>query len=474
MSVLTALPCILSYPLGVNYSFVRSFVNHGGSISWAQRTISVTASAQDDSIALLESIMPVHVNHQEVMTVSINAKFSPPVVGATQLVGMGDLSRGCFIGFKDEAFGFQMYHDGCCTFWKLRITHACTTSGIITLTLVDRVIQIPVMAGMTPWQIMLYLYQNSAIADANLRVSIECDQLEIYTTCAKTFDTVSVHESIDFGTTGIEGTLICSKAGFAASEAWVPATDFQETCDSILEDISFTSMNVYQFSFSRWSSGGIKIEILNPFNLFMTPIHTFIPGDRLFDTIIPYQPNIRIMKTGVTADPVTIEHSQGVISSGIPSTAGLKTRFTRHFFKEDVHLSVGKQTTIGIIASPIVQTGVRNVMIADVVECRLTAVCSRPFIIHFLVNSVSEGTFVCSRHLPWSAVNTSSNDIDASIVYGGMEVDNILISSSDKEYIRTFDQMWIMPGSILTISAEPLDNAVKLKSIDVSFGWFEN
>ena len=466
------LPCVLSFPTGINYGFVRKMGSHGASITWNDRIVSVTASEEADSVALMECIMPIHLNHLEVTTVSMNAKFAPPDAMVNQFIGMGDSASGLFIGFKGTEFGLQLLHDGSKTFWKLMITQGCSVSGSITITLIDQVIQIPVIAGMTPWQIMLSIYQSALLRDNNMRTSIECDGIEIYSIFAIDLDDITTREAIDFGSTGILGTLVCSLAGYAAEEIWIPMSAFNETSESLVHEIVFTKMNVYQFYFSRWSSGGIRIEIMNPYNLFMTPIHTFVPTEKLFDTIIPYRPNVRVIKTGVTATPITIEHSQGVVNSGIPTTAGFKARFSRHFCATDLSLTVGTKTTFGIISNPIVQSGVQNFMIASLIECHFSVTCSEPILIRFGIGYICEGEVVCSRHLPWSCVNVSSNDINAHAVVDGIEYGNLVIATSN-EYFREFEQGWLVPGLVFTLLAEPIGAASASATINACMSWYE-
>ncbi len=474
MSIGTGVTCTLDFPNGISQSFVKQFSSNGGSISWNKQQVMMQAGTAADSVSSVSNMMLIRLQDFEFTELTINSKFDTPTVGSRQLTGLGDMSRGIFFGFIDTQFGLLVVRGGSRHYWSLKITSGTTSPGLITMVLMDRTFYFPVPPSLNHWQVMLYIAFSSQISDANIQFSIDADQVEFYTIYPINGESYSVINSIDFSSTGVVGSLSTTTAGILPTETWVPDSQFSEIgYQSISQVHNYQNMNVYRFRFSRWSSGSIVLSMMNPFNSDLTPIHTYVPGVNLFETSVPYKPSLAVYKTGITEGPITSSFSMGNISSGTPSTAGLKSRFNTNFMQSNLRLFTNTETVVGIISNPMVQDGNNNFMVVSLIDIRINLICSKAVMFKMFYSAICVGTFTCTRHISWSSVNHTTGPVDA-VALGGLEVMSFLMPDTIAEKVLELDQLWLPPGNVLVFTISPLNEPVKVQSVSFAVSWYES
>ncbi|KAG5187358.1 hypothetical protein JKP88DRAFT_243872 [Tribonema minus] len=433
---------VIDFQSGTNAAFMQTFASNGGSATWAGGNICLTASNADNSVCLAETMMPIYIKHEEHQVTCFNISFAPPQANLVQYCNMG-----ARLGFVGEVFGVTFNIGSFRQYSRLTITQGSSANGLMSITFAGSTVSLPVLAGMTPWSIMLYIYQSEAVRNANWRVSLECDRIEVYTALLGDYDHST---AIDFGSTGIEGEFTMTFAGAEGDEIFIPSSQFNGVGAAVLNQVDFTKMNVYQFRFSRWSSGAVEFLIMEPHSTDFVTLHRHVLsyGLYVFDTSRPYQPQIVCMKTGPTTDPSTVSIRMGSVSSGIPSMAALKTRFCRDYFETDLMLFAGKETVVGILSNPLIQSGVRNTKVASVTALRVSLKCGTEVKFRVYFGGISYGTFTCERHAPWSCMNTTTGSVRATTV-GGIEISSSLILADVPELDCDTDQIWIVPEKVV-------------------------
>jgi hypothetical protein len=411
-------------------------------------------------------------------TIDYALRFDPGVAGRESMAGMGTTERGVFFGFKDDVFGMRVVLNGCREYAKLMITSAPTSPGYITITIGGRSVSIGVAYGMTIGQTMVTIAYSTALAAVNLRASTECNRVEIFTVEASAYETTP---TVDFGTTGVTGTIERSKAGYAPTTYWTPWTDFnQPLAGPTLSDFDYGMWNVFQLRFNQFSAGGVVFSALDRESGVYVPLHSWrslVEGER-FDTAVPYVTSINVRTTGTdVSSNGGVKVSGGSVLNGIPATAGIKARMSRQFVKYSVATSSSGDSACGVIAAPVVQDGsVRNTGINTIYDIRISVKSSIDVVCTAILSGVCTVPFDCVRFFPWSSANTS--DVTGNnYVYGGMKVGNLFVATGDNAvHQMECDQIWICPGMYISFcvrAARPEDVGTAIDSVAYSVAFME-
>lgn len=463
-----ALPCVLDWKHGINYMFSTPFTCADGTVTWSDRVITAHSSGTVGSTAIIESNMLIHVNHMPTHTTCVNAKFDPPVVGRTTLAGLGNHSRGVFVGYKDLEFGMMVNENGSYEYVSIMLTAAPTANGYISISVGGRTCAVGVMAGMTIGQCMMAITYSSELVANRLRATCICDRIEIYTLETQPYP--DDPPSVDFGTTGVTGSIMLEKAGIVPTQSWIPMSAFNSAgAISILDPQKW---NVFRIAFNMWSSSGIECALLHPEASEFVTLHTWKNSDftTRFETSVPYTTSINVQTTATIAsgEPGGVDLCGGSVSSGIPATAGLRARYNKFFQCEAITTSAAGDNVIGVIGSPLVQSGgIRNAGIGTVYKVTAVVKSSVDVLVSLVISGMQSAPFTCTRLMPWSAIDSA--DTDGSVtVYSGFRYSTALVVAGEHRGIDIeCDQLWIVPGKWLALAVRTADASEAGATIDL-------
>lgn len=469
----------LYFPRSANQSHIVTTASNGASVIWDNTVLNLSTGPNPYSSACTEGYLPCYLNQEPKVKVTLNAAFAPPQDGLQQLIGLGDSERGVFVGFDGLKFGILNRRGGRRKHWVFKALTECLTSGNILITLNDKVHSISVVAGMTPMQIMYTVFLNSpTIAADNIRIYACFDRLTLYTDGSDDFVTVAP-DSVDFQGTGITGSLSVLIQGVAVTNTWLYREQFNAVTRYAAEDLVLTDMNVYEFLFSRWSTGSIHFSMLNTHNDDMTELHVWSPGPQGFKTSLPYMPTIFIMNapsvnsnTGNIASSVsTMKSSMASISSGTPSTNTNNTSFATTFVASNIEVVSSENVVIGMLTVPRATSSGRNYMLASINRMVVNVDTPRSIRVKVIVNGAIDTLNATVAHLPWSCVRRAT-PVATTLVSGGLSVASMYIRETSGE--RSFDpsQLWLAPGTNLVIAVCAVDDPVTC-SLDVDVFWSE-
>jgi hypothetical protein len=434
---------VLYFPFGLNYTHISTMTSDGATVSYADGTVCFTTGAAG-SVAMVEGCLPIYVNQEPRMHVGMNAAYASPTEGLTQLVGLGSSERGVFIGYNGMDFGILYRHGGKKQHWSLTITSACTTTGYITLTLLGVAHTVPVYAGMTIGTVMYMVKQALATTPCTCFIG---NTMDIATTL--TGDFAALTTAVDFAATGCAGSISVTTAGVASTDHWVYEADFNSRAYVDVADVSKQDVNVYDYCFSRWSTGAIEFSMTNPVNDCKVVIHTLFPQtiDGGFNTSVPYKPYI-FMNNAATCSAVSLKCLMATVSSGTPANVTTSTRFRRTFSVTAASLSAGVGAVIGCM-----YPDPTKMVTASISEVRINASTSAPLRVQFYANAVLSQIVTTTQHLPWSSVwaNAATPTTATSVLGGLLYASSYFGTSTAEEKVLTFQQLWLVPSSSLSV-----------------------
>lgn len=474
------LPCVLTWPLGMNAMFSTPFTSKSSSVTWDDRVVSVQSGTTTDGYSLFESNMIIHLSHRDVNTIEYSVKFDDPQVGRDTFVGMGNTERGIFFGYADDVFGMKVIIGGSREYARLYVQSAPTANGLITISIGGRTVYIGIGLGMTAGQVMAVIAYSSALTAQNIRARSMCDKVELYTVEAEDYS--STPPTVNFGTTGVTGYIELSKSGTPSTVEFIPVSDFNCSAGlSVIHGWNLSSWNVFRIKFNMWSAGGIELAVLNNKSCEFINIHEWRPSTptERFETTVPYCTSLNVY----TSDAATVTSAAGVmvvggsVMNGIPATAGLRGRFSKMFIKTDVATSAAGDSAVGVLGCPVVQDGgVRNTgigtvyKIVAVVKSTVDVVCSA------IINGIPHDSFSCSRVLPWTCLDYS-NVVGLNTVYSGMLYTSAFIAAGDQTQVdMEIDGAWLTPGSFLILcvrAAHAADVGTTLECVTFTAYWWE-
>lgn len=468
---------VLFFPRGLNLAHITTLRKRGGTLSWDAQTCEITlqTGAEADSFSIINGYLPIYLNQSYKMSIYINAAFHPPLPGLLQLVGVGDSASGAFVGFNGTDFGMLLRRGGLQRQWVVKITAGATADGSLTLRLLDVDYILPVTAGLTAIQLMYMLGALPSLAEAGIRTYVCYDRITLRTQEAEAFAPAE-QDAFLAGGTGATGTLEVSVSGAAAEQIWVSREQFNGSLNQNSEHMPLTNMNVFQFSFSRWSSACINLSMLNTTNDEIIPLHSLRPESTGFNTSAPYMPRIMIKKeadcleTGICK----LRTSMASASSGTPATAVNKTWFNTHF---GVDASItNTNSVIGVMSVPLLSGGVTNKVTAVISEIRVNAKSTLPLKILLTVNGQVDTVLLTQSHLPWSCMRHATPVTDVT-VQKGLPAGTMFIQEGAGQQVLQPHQIWLAPGTNLTLSVSRSDGVQSIELIrcfvDIEVLWSE-
>lgn len=470
------LPCVLTWPLGMNSAFSAPFTSMGSACAWNEGVVSVTSGTTQEGVALFESNMLIHLNHGEYNTIEYSLQFDEPAYGRESMVGMGTTERGAFFGYRDLEFGHKVVIGGSREYAQIFIGGAPASSGSISISLGGRTASVDVAYGMTVGQVMASIVYSPALAALNIRACVTCDRVEIFTVEAKGYP--DAPPSIDFGATGVTGSMVLSKAGCEPMTQWTPLSAFNLNL-AILQQVDFSRWNVFRLKFHMWSAGGIELAILNPRSAEFVNVLEWRPsGTERFDTTVPYCTSVNVYTTGSeVSSSGGVRVVGGAVMTGIPNTAGLRGRYCRTFVKRSVATSAAGDSAVGILCAPLVHDGgVRNTGIGTLYRLSVSVQASVDVLCAVIISGVQTDPFPCSRPLPWTCLMTA--DVSGfNTVYAGMNCASAFIAAGDSTSVdMEVDQSWLTPGSYMALCvrcAHPEDIGAVIDCVSYSCAWYE-
>jgi hypothetical protein len=465
----------LFFPKALNLSRITTNATRTAAVTWSEGELSLSTGAVNGSTACIEGYLPLYLNQEPYVTMTINVAFAPPVDGLRQVMGMGDSGAGLFVGYNGLDFGVLHRYGGQRQHVVIKILTGCTSSGAVVFNMNDVTYTVPVGAGMTAMQIMYYISTHPALLDDNMRAYMCFDRLTIYADESRAY-VPTTPDAISFGDTGVTGSIAEIIAGVAATERWILRAEFNAVTRHTTEDLPLTEMNVFEFKFSRWSSGAIHFSMLNRHNDDMSLMHVFTPGSDGFNTSRPYIPRIAIKNLGDGLASVnTMRASMAVVTSGTPSTATNGTWYSTTFAASRITVTKDAKTVIGMMtvprASTMATTG-RNYMLAAINEFKINTNTPRDIRVIITVNGLVSEVTPSVAHLPWSCMRRATPTTPTTVT-GGLQMASLYMRETSTE--RTFipSQLWLAPGTSLTISVSAVDAPVTC-GLDVDIAWTEN
>lgn len=474
---------ILFFPNEINFSHVVTSTSQGASVTWSTGTLMLNTSALSNSTACLEGYLPVYLNQQPCVKITLNAAFSEPKDGLMQTIGLGDSEQGVFVGYDGTRFGMLQHRGGKRQHWVLKISTPCTAAGTITITLNGKAHTLNVVPGMTPMQMMYSIAGHSSpvITDDNVRIYACFDRLTLYTLSSEAFSP-TVADNIDFGTSGVTGSLQTIIPGAPATSIWTYKEQFNSITSDTINKLVMTDMNVFEFIFSRWSSGPIHLSVLNSINDGMDELHLWTPGAVGFNTSLPYQPTITIQNSSSMNSaasglqctiPSMLKSSMATVSSGTPSTSTNYTSYTYTFSRTSTTVSSDTNTVLGMMTVPKATATRRNYQVASINAVRVNVETPRNIRLKIIVNGTINTLNPTVSHLPWSCLRRAvPQDISTSVT-GGLQVTSMFLRENSGERAFEPKQLWLAPGNNLTICISAVDDPVVVGSIDVEVQWSE-
>jgi hypothetical protein len=451
---------LIYFPHGTYTKHVTFYSNRQGGVVCKNGVLYNSTGPNAHSISVIRGYLPLYVNQESRMKVTLNVAFADPCDGMQQILGMGDFESGVFVGFDGLRFGFLNRTNGIQQHWTLTIGSACTASGQMTLVIFGTSYHVPLTAGMSAMIIMQAVQQCVGISDDDIASFISLDRLTLYTLDTERSEQAS---SIDFGTTGVTGNLSIIIVGKPCVEQWMYKESFNRNHGMNLDPASLNQMNVYEFCFSQWSSGSITFSMMDLEN-DMQPLHVWRPDlsgqDSVgFNTSIPYNPHVCIQnivskssESNVVSQNIhTLRTSMATISSGLPDDA-IQSVFNTSFKTQAMLLSVGSNSVISVINVPLVSAdGIKNRVLVSIKKIGITLTSSDQVYLTLTFQGFIDVLQSTSsvQVVPYSSTRVC-NPSAACAVSGGLEVSNELFT---QQIVLTPQQLWLASGTQLVITA---------------------
>lgn len=463
----------------INYTHCKIIHCAGGSASIDQSIITLSTSSTPKSSCILEGALPIYVNQEEHSFLQVNSAFSaPPTTGRSQqLTGMGDSEAGVFFGYDSDRFGILVKRGGHRQCWKLvMLSGSSGSGGVITLTLADTVVTIPVPPGLTPMELMGYMCTVQVIRDANMRACADIDHMIIYMEESQDCSACTTLASIDCSSGAGNGTLSSVRTGAPAQDIWIYRENFNELSASAVQDVVLTDMNLFGIKFSKFSSGNIQFFIYSSASGDMTLVHTWTPPDVLgFNTSRAYLPCISVKNSSTCSTAMHLMTSMASISSGTPSPGAMTTSFSATLPIKSLTLTADKETVVGMFCNPYIQDGARNTLTACLTQIRAVVDSPRPVRLNIWLNSILDAVVPSMRYLPWSCINLGIPSPAHPVqMHGrGFLYSTIYISNQVPEQVRDFTALYNVPGTTLVLTLTSVDEPVTVQTMYLDMEWDE-
>ncbi len=456
----------------INFAHVTAITSKGGQITSDRCVLRARTGDAENSVANIMGLLPLYLNQEESVTVTLNVAFAQPKEGLLQLLGMGDSEVGIFVGFDGTDFGMLRRADGRRQHWVIKVLAGSTSAGVVTLNILGQQLSADVAEGADPLAIMYALAGMPGLRDLNVQVYACFDRVTLYTHEARDFSGFD-DAVIDFGTTGAAGEIAMYIAGRAPVDVWTYGPDFNCIGASLLPDLHMQSMNVFQFSFSRWSTGPVAFAVLDPLNGSMTPLHQYFPArdETTFNTSLPYHPYVLLQNLDCAGES-ELQTSMAAISSGTPATATNRTPFSTTFVATDFTVTADRDTVVGLITCPRVSKFERNRLTACVERINVNSTNPRSIRVKVAVGGVVSKSTASQLHLPWSCLRHATPSAADTFISGGIEVSSMYLRESSTDRSVDFSALWLVPGTSLTISVCAVEDPVTC-SLDAQAFWQE-
>jgi len=469
---------LLYFPLGLNYSHITSALSNSANLQWSNTILTLSTGAAANSRCNIEGIVPIYLNQEEMVTVTITCAFAPPKPGLVQYIGIGDTEEGIHLGYKGLEFGVRRCSDGKQHAWTLYITGPCVLGGNISITLTGVTYTVPVTIGMTAQQILTAVVNNTSTTNANYMKQQFSDRVVLTADVAEVRNVSQ--DGLTFGLTGVTGSLETSTVvGCAPNMTWTPQSDFNGVIKDQVLSFDRTMGQVYRFVFSRWSCCSHIIGIMNPNTSDFDDIYVFMGSDSTinYKASIPYRPHIVIKNCPVGNVPAdtsanTMATSMAIVSSGTPSSNTNSTRFSRTFTMQTLALTQNVDSVVACMEIPRFSGSTRNRMLACIQNMKLNCDTQQNIRIKIIIGGVVNNIVSTTQHLPWAAMKVGQPTV-ATNCTNGLEYSNSFYRANGlTERLSEFSQLWMPPGSTLTITACAISTAVTC-TIDASIEWIE-
>lgn len=447
-------------------------------MTWDDCVLSLTTGPAAASIAVVDGYLKVYLNQEEAVSVTINAAFATPTAGSKQVLGVGDGEAGVFFGYNGLRFGMLATIGGSKRYWKFQVTSGCTTSGAITLTLLDQAYTFPVAAGMTVMQVMYSLVSSQIFSDANIHVFAAPDSLTLYTDYCGTFGPVTP-DSVDVSTTGISATIEVLNGGNPPARTWIYSDQFTETGRDLPNQVDMTQFQVYQLVFSRWSSAPICLSMLDTNrNNTYRPLHLYLPGANGFNTSKPYTPHIfirnssDILSEAPNTTALTLRTSMANITSGTPSSNTNSTVFSTTFMVNQITVNDTSQLVIGAVQVPLILNGKRNHCTSSITDITVSVNASRSVQLRVIASGGLSSPITTSASVPWSTL-LHGVPTTPTYVQQGLTITTMNVNSASVETIE-LKQLWLAPGTTAYFAIIASPGAPIIADVNALITWNES
>lgn len=236
-------------------------VTGSANMSVTNSICSLNISSANDS-AQLESKRSIHYRNGQGSALRFTALYNAGSNGLTQMVGMGTISNGLYIGYQNNQFGIFHVNGGSPEIRSLTVTTGATATGNITITLNGTAFTVPVtnssaLPSFTAHQIEAVAMSGWIVEHINnviYFISLDANPKN------GTF-------SFAAGTSGTVATFAQLKAGVTPTTTFVASSSFSEdkldgTGDSKLV-VDPQKGNVYQIKMQWLGFGQISFQIEN-------------------------------------------------------------------------------------------------------------------------------------------------------------------------------------------------------------------
>lgn len=460
----------------INLTHTQTFASNGGSVTWDNCVLNLTTGSSIGSVAQIEGYLPCYLNQEEEVSVTLNAAFTWPYDGTRQMLGMGDAEEGVFLGFENTQFCMMTTKGGSRRYWSLSITNGCTSSGAMSLTLLDQVFSINVPAGASAIQVMYIILQTQALNDANLHVIASPNSLTIYTDYCADFAPTAA-DSFNAGSTGVVASLQLVNPGNDPVRSWIYISDFSERGRELPATLDLTQFQVYRFLFSRWSNARIILEMLDPTTNTYIPLHCYVPGPAGFNTSKPYMPHVFIRNNTPTSSstvtvPVTLKTSMANITSGTPATNTNATYFSTDFNATQISIDSTNQYVIGAMHVPVILNGRRNHTTSSVTEINIVVNSPQTVQLRIIASGGISSPLSTSATVPWSTL-LHGTPSTPTYVSSGLTVVTINVQPNVVSEVEP-KQLWLAPGTTVYFALTLLTGAPVTMDVSALVTWSES
>lgn len=465
------------FPSAINYTHTSTFASKNGSVLWKDCNLLLSPSTTAGSVACIQGYLPCYLNQEEAVTVTLNAAFAPPTEDVVQKLGMGDSESGVFVGYDGLKFGLCLSRGGSKQYHLLELNSACTTNGSITLIILGNSYSFNVTQGMSPLQILYTIAQSPLLTNDNLRVFAGSERLAIYTYESMDCSATDSLTSIDFGSSGVTGTLTIAVPGVQPDTEWIYATDFQEVSKYLPTQLDLTTFNVYRFTFSRWSNAPITFSMLDPLSNHFGPLCSMQLGWKGFNTSKPYNPHVSITNYASQLTSIfPLQTNMATITSGTPSSNTNITYFSTQFVAESVSVPVTGNYVIGVFNVPLILNNTRNYQTCSISGVDISISTDRDVVCKIIAGAGLTNIVPASQHLPWSSMKHGMPTVPTYAVQG-LDVMTLNVSAKECAASARPQQIWLAPGTtaVVTLTAAAAGNPNPLVvSCNALISWNES